>query len=128
MKVLVAYASKHGGTQGIAERIAGQLSTAGIDAAAQPVAAVGDLAVYDALVVGSAAYLGHWLTDAAEFVRRRSAVLAERPTWLFSSGPLGTEPTDAHGRDQREAAEPNEWANTIAVAVRGMPTATPAGV
>jgi hypothetical protein len=46
MRILVAYASKHGATQGIAERIAGQLSAAGIDTDAQSVSAVGDLAGY----------------------------------------------------------------------------------
>jgi len=110
MRILVAYASKHGATQGIAERIAAQLSAVGIDTNAQPVSAVGDLAGYDAFVIGSAAYIGHWQKEATEFVRRNQAVLAERPTWLFSSGPLGTEPTDAQGRDQRAAAEPNEIA------------------
>jgi menaquinone-dependent protoporphyrinogen oxidase len=109
MRILVAYASQHGATQGIAERIAEQLTAAGVDATAQPVSAAGDLARYDAFVIGSAAYIGHWQKEATEFARRNQAVLAKRPTWLFSSGPLGTEPTDAQGRDQREA-EPNEIA------------------
>jgi menaquinone-dependent protoporphyrinogen oxidase len=110
MNVLVAYASKHGATQGIAERIAEQLSAAGLEAHAQPVNAIGDPAGFDAFVIGSAAYIGHWQKEATEFVRRNQAVLAMRPTWLFISGPLGTEPTDAQGRDQRAAAEPNEIA------------------
>lgn len=110
MKVLVAYASKHGATRGIAERIAAQLSADGLDALAQPVNAVGNLSGYDAFVIGSAAYIGHWQKEATEFVGRNCVLLAERPTWLFSSGPLGTEPTDAQGRDQRVAAEPKEIA------------------
>jgi menaquinone-dependent protoporphyrinogen oxidase len=110
MRILVAYASMHGATQGIAERIAERMSAAGVDATAQPVSAAGDLAGYDAFVIGSAAYIGHWQKEATEFVRRNQAVLAVRPTWLFSSGPLGTEPTDAQGRDQGAAAEPNEIA------------------
>jgi menaquinone-dependent protoporphyrinogen oxidase len=111
MNALVAYASKHGATQGIAERISEQLRAAGINTNGQPVFAVEDLSGYDAFVIGSAAYIGHWQKEATEFVRRNQAVLAERPTWLFSSGPLGTEPTDAQGRDQRAAAEPNEIAD-----------------
>ena len=35
-------------------------------------------------------------------------LLAKRPVWLFSSGPLGTEATDAKGEDLRVAAEPKE--------------------
>lgn len=108
MHVLVAYASRHGATQGIAERIAASLSMAGLDAEAQSVASVRKLAGYDAFVVGSAAYMFHWLSEAANFVRHNRAILAGRPVWLFSSGPLGTEVTDASGRDQTVAAVPKE--------------------
>jgi menaquinone-dependent protoporphyrinogen oxidase len=108
MQILVAYSSKHGATSGIAERIADQLCAAGYDAHALPAANVRDISEYDAFVIGSAAYLGHWQKDATDFVNRNAAVLADRPTWLFSSGPLGNQPTDAKGRDQRVAAEPKE--------------------
>ena len=40
MSVLVAYASRHGSTQGIAERIAARLCADGIDAEARPAAGV----------------------------------------------------------------------------------------
>jgi menaquinone-dependent protoporphyrinogen oxidase len=108
--ILVAYASKHGATRAIAERIADRLRAAGQQAEARPVRAAGELAGYDAVVVGSATYAGHWLKEAAEFVRRNRAVLATRPVWLFSSGPLGTQATDAKGQDLRVAAEPKEVA------------------
>lgn len=110
MKVLVAYASKYGATRGIAERIARQLRVAGLEAQAQPVTTVSELSGYGAFVIGGAVYLGHWLKEVTAFVRGNSDVLASQPTWLFSSGPLGTEPTDAEGRDLRLAAEPEEVA------------------
>jgi menaquinone-dependent protoporphyrinogen oxidase len=108
--ILVAYASKHGATGEIAERIAESLTAAGLEAEAKPVREARDLDGYDAFVIGGAAYLGHWLKEAVEFVRRNQAILTDRPVWLFSSGPLGTEATDAQGRDLREAAEPKEFA------------------
>lgn len=108
MRVLVVYASRHGATQEIAERIAAQFRQEGAEATVQPAKQAGDLMTYDAFVIGSAAYKGHWRKEAAEFVRRNRAVLADRPAWLFSSGPLGTEPIDAQGRDLRVAAEPKE--------------------
>jgi menaquinone-dependent protoporphyrinogen oxidase len=98
MSVLVVYASKHGATRGIAGRIAASLRTAGCQADVRPVKDAGDLAAYDAFVIGSAAYELHWRKEATEFVRRNTKVLAARPVWLFSSGPLGTEPADAKGR------------------------------
>ncbi|HEU0028408.1 MAG TPA: flavodoxin domain-containing protein [Ktedonobacterales bacterium] len=91
MTVLVTYASKHGATQGIAERIADKLRQMEKEVEVMPTGAVGDLAAYEALVIGSAVYSGSWLPEAAELVRTHSAVLAVRPVWLFSSGPLGAE-------------------------------------
>jgi len=110
MKVLIAYASKYGATREIAERLADRIRAAGLEAQAQPVTTVSDLSAYDAVVIGSAAYIGHWQKETTEFVQSNSAVLAGRPTWLFSSGPLGNEPTNAPGLDQRGAAEPKEIA------------------
>lgn len=109
MTVLVAYASRHGATAGIAERIAAGLREAGLAAEARSVKDVRDVAPYDAFVIGSAAYMFHWLKGATAFVKRHRAVLAERPVWLFSSGPLGTDLVDEEGRDVFEATRPKEW-------------------
>jgi menaquinone-dependent protoporphyrinogen oxidase len=114
MNVLVVYGSKHGSTRGIAERIAETLRTAGHRAAVRPVEAAGELAGYDAFVVGSAVYADHWTPPATEFIRRHQAVLASRPVWLFSSGPIGTmatkhEPTEPKGVTAiRRAISPRE--------------------
>lgn len=70
MNVLVAYASRHGATQGIAERIARTLESDGLEVTPKPVDTVDAIEGYDAFVVGGAAYIGHWLKDAASFVRR----------------------------------------------------------
>jgi menaquinone-dependent protoporphyrinogen oxidase len=110
MKILVAFATKYGSTRTIAEGIAGRLRSAGHDAQAEQVTIVSDLSEYEAFVVGSAAYIGHWLKEATDFVRQNAATLADRPTWLFSSGPLGTERIDAEGHDLVAAAEPREIA------------------
>ena len=120
MAVLVVYASKHGATREIAERVAQTISTAGQQAQARPVTAAGDLTGYDAFVVGSAVYMGRWQKEAVEFVRCNRTVLAGHPVWLFSSGPLGTESADAQGRDLTAAAEPKELAElTEAIHPRG---------
>ncbi len=108
MHVLVAYASRHGATQGIAERIARILQEAGLDAEARPAATIRSVAGYDAFVIGSAAYMFHWEKDASSLVRRNHAALAHKPVWLFSSGPLGTDPVNEKGQDQKVAAIPKD--------------------
>jgi menaquinone-dependent protoporphyrinogen oxidase len=110
MKVLVAYASRHGATKGIAERVAQTLEPRGHDVTLEPADQVSAVAGYDAFIVGGAAYAGHWLKEATEFVRKHRKVLASRPVWLFSSGPIGTDLVDAKGRDVFEAARPAEFA------------------
>jgi menaquinone-dependent protoporphyrinogen oxidase len=108
--VLVAYATRHGSTRGIAERIAEQLRARGLEAEARPASGVGDAARYDAFVVGAAAYMFHWLGDATKFVDRNRTTLAARPTWLFSSGPLGSDTVDKEGRPVLETTVPREFA------------------
>jgi len=101
MAVLVGYASKHGATQHIAERIAETLPRSGLDAQTQPIKAVTDVSDCEALVIGGALYFSSWVKDLTSFVKRNEATLAGRPVWLFSSGPLGTEPRDKEGHDLR---------------------------
>lgn len=88
MNVVVAYASKHGSTRQIAERIAAVLRVEGVDADVLPADKAGDLDGYDAVILGSAVYMGRWRPEAWRFVRRHRAQLASVPLWLFSSGPV----------------------------------------
>jgi menaquinone-dependent protoporphyrinogen oxidase len=88
-KVLVAYSSKHGSTREIAQRIGGRLRAGGLIPDVRDIGAVSDVSPYDAVVLGSAVYMGAWRREATEFARKHSTELAARPVWLFSSGPLG---------------------------------------
>ena len=89
MRVLVVAASRHDGTREIAEAIANGLTRRGVEAEARGVDHVADLAAFDAVVVGSAIYMGRWLKTAREFVSEHEVELSSLPVWLFSSGPLG---------------------------------------
>jgi menaquinone-dependent protoporphyrinogen oxidase len=113
MKILVAYATRHGATKGIAERIAATLEVTGLDVTLRSVDSAGPVEEFGACVIGSAAYLGGWLGEATTFVRRHREALAGRPVWLFSSGPTSSETVDAKGRDLLKASEPKEFAEFV---------------
>ena len=89
VRVLVTAASRHGATHEIATAIAAGLARRGVEAEARPAEELDSLDGYDAYVVGSAVYVGHWLDPARDLVEAHAAALAGRPVWLFSSGPLG---------------------------------------
>ncbi len=95
MRVLVAAASKHGGTAEIARAIGTALSEARLQTEVRPVDEVTTLEPYDAVVLGSGVYMGRWLEPARRFVERNGPALATRPVWLFSSGPTGVPPRPA---------------------------------
>jgi hypothetical protein len=92
MRVLVAASSRHGATGAIAEEIGRTLAERGLDVQVTPLEDLSDVAGFDAFVVGSAIYAGRWLAPARAFVDEHGAELRSRPTWLFSSGPLGDPP------------------------------------
>lgn len=91
MVVLVGYATAHGSTQGVAERIAERLRQRGVTVDLRPMSDVQDLGRHAAAVLGSAVHGGKWLPPAKEFVDRNAAGLRERPVWLFSVSTLGDE-------------------------------------
>jgi menaquinone-dependent protoporphyrinogen oxidase len=120
MRILVIYATRHGATAGIAERIADTLGRRRLDATLRAASEPIDVDAYDAYVVGSAAYMGRWLGDVTSFVRHHRSSLASRPVWLFSSGPIGPDLVDKQGRDVRVASEPKEFAEfRVALRPRG---------
>lgn len=88
MRVLVAYATKLGGTTAIAEWVGDGLRDAGLDTDVTEAGRVRDVADYDAVVVGAPLYANRWLGDARRFVTRNRDALRQRPVWMFSSGPL----------------------------------------
>lgn len=87
MNVLVAYATKHHSTAEIAEVIGEVLAKASADVDVLPVESVHDLSRYDAVVLGSAVYMGQWQQSAADFLKQHERELSNKQVWLFSSGP-----------------------------------------
>jgi len=95
MKVLIVVASRHGATIEIAEALAERLRSRAFTVSVETAdhASVAD--DYGAVIIGSAVYAGRWMKSARVFVESYAGLLAERPVWLFSSGPLGDDDRDA---------------------------------
>lgn len=115
MRVLVAFASKYGSTKGIAEFIGAKLRERGMTVDVQDVGSASDVKDYDAFVIGSAVFTGHWMKGARRFVSKNRAAIAGHPVWIFSSGPTGTKKTDSKGNDILKASEPKELEELLAL-------------
>jgi menaquinone-dependent protoporphyrinogen oxidase len=87
--VLVAYSTAGGSTREVAERIGARLRQSGVAVDVLPAEAAGDLAGYDALVLGSAVHTQEWLPAAARLLRRCADEAPGRPIWLFSVSSIG---------------------------------------
>ena len=88
-KVLVAYGSKYGGTAEIAEEIGKVLKQENLEVDVFSADHVKNPTRYDAFVIGSGVYAGMWRKEAVNFVINNEKVLADKPVWIFSSGPTG---------------------------------------
>lgn len=111
MNVLVTAASEQGSTFEIAETIGRVLRERGFDSTVSRPEQVDDVTTYDAVVIGSAIYTGHWLEPANDFARRFAHELTQKPVWLFSSGPVG----DPHRKlVQKMTADPLELPSLLA--------------
>jgi menaquinone-dependent protoporphyrinogen oxidase len=109
VKVLVAWANRHGATRGVAQHIAEALARNGLDVTLAHADAAERLGQYGAFVVGGATHMHHWLNEAASFVRHHQMLLSDRPVWLYSVEPGRTDVGGSRGRDAREACAPREF-------------------
>jgi menaquinone-dependent protoporphyrinogen oxidase len=87
--VLVAYASRRGGTVGIAEWIARILTEEGLEVELEPASLVEPaLEQFDACVIAGSVYEQLWHRDARRLVHRVARSWHGTPVWLVASGPL----------------------------------------
>jgi len=103
--ILLAYASRFGSTQEVAEFIAVSLREAGLQVDIQPMREVKSLDRYDAVVLGAAIYNAKWHTDAHRFLSQHQEVLNQRPVAIFTLGPLSSsEAAKRNSRRQLDSA------------------------
>ena len=101
--ILVAYATRYGSTQEVAEAVAATLRERGLEVDTQPMRNVQTLEGYHAVVLGAALYIGRWHKDARRFLTQYREALTQRPVAIFALGPLHTEEKEFQGsREQLE--------------------------
>ena len=121
-KILLAYASVHGSTQEIAERIAETMRKDGVVVDLQPARKVHTLSEYRAVVLGAPIYMFHLHKDALNFIsRHKDTLMGGLPIAIFAGGPIEI------GKDQWADVRKNldqelakfPWLKPIAVEVVG---------
>jgi menaquinone-dependent protoporphyrinogen oxidase len=95
--VLVAYATRHGSTQEVAEAVAAELRERGLAVNIQPMRKVRTLEGYGAVVLGTAIYMFRLHKDARRFLSRHREALTRRPVAIFALGPFNDEEKEWQG-------------------------------
>ena len=93
-KILVAYASKYGATGGIADAIGKELCAKGVSADVALVKNARNIGSYQGVVIGSAIYMGKWMSEAVDFVKQNKDVLRRMPVAYFLVCMTLSNPTD----------------------------------
>jgi len=85
--ILVAYATKSGSTQEVAEYIGTVLQEDGADLELCPAKWVRErIEGYDLVMLGAPLYSGRWHRDAHRFLKRHREELGRVPVWVFGMG------------------------------------------
>ena len=92
--ILVAYATRYGSTQEVAEAVAETLHERGLAVEIQPMRKVRTLDGYGAVVLGAPIYIGAWHKDALNFLSRHREALTERRVAIFALGPTHQDATE----------------------------------
>jgi menaquinone-dependent protoporphyrinogen oxidase len=119
--VLVAYATRYGSTQEVAQAVAETLREQGLTVEMTPAREAQDLNGYNAIVLGAPLYMFHWHKDALHFLKRHQTALSTRPVAIFALGPLHDEAQEFEGaREQLDKELANDpWLTPIAIAIFG---------
>ena len=117
--ILLAYASRFGSTQEVAETIATTLRENGLEVDLQPMQEVKSLARYDAVVLGAAIYNAKWNADAHQFLSKHQDTLTQLSVVIFTLGPLSA--SEAAKRNSRHQLDSElakyPWLKPVAVEI-----------
>jgi menaquinone-dependent protoporphyrinogen oxidase len=103
--ILIAFGTKHGSTQAVADALTTALRAEGQLVDIAPASEVRDITRYAAVVLGGALYMGRWHHDAVAFLKRHEIALRKVPLAVFAMGPKTLDAADlASSRAQLDQA------------------------
>jgi len=82
-RILVTYASKYGSTGGVADAIGKEFCSKEMSVDVALIRNAGNLSSYRGVVIGSAIYMGKWLSEAMDFVKENRDILRQVPVAFF---------------------------------------------
>ncbi len=117
--VLLAYATRFGSTQEVAETVAASLREAGLKVDLRLMSQVESLDQYEVVVLGAAIYNTKWHADAHQFLAQHQEAFMQRPVAIFTLGPLSN--SAAAMRNSRRQLDKElakyHWLKPVAVEV-----------
>jgi menaquinone-dependent protoporphyrinogen oxidase len=93
-KVLVTYASKYGSTGGVADAVGKELCCKDVATDVVLIKNVSNVSSYQGVVIGSAIYMGKWMSEAADFVKENRDILRHVPVSYFLVCMTLSQPTE----------------------------------
>ncbi len=93
-RVLVTYASKYGSTGGVADAIGKELCSQGAAADVVFIKNAMNVGSYQGVVIGSAIYMGKWMSEATDFVKKNRDALSRVPVAYFLACMTLSQPTE----------------------------------
>lgn len=119
--VLVAFATRYGSTQEVAEAIATTLRERGLTVDLQPMREVRSLDQYSAVVLGAPLYMFHWHKDAIHFLTQHRQALTQRLVAIFALGPFHNDEQEFQGAREQLTKELTKfpWLTPQSIAIFG---------
>jgi menaquinone-dependent protoporphyrinogen oxidase len=118
-KVLVTYASKYGSTGGVADAIGKELCSRDVATDVVLIKNAGNVSSYQGVVIGSAIYMGKWMSEAVDFVKKNRSILLQVPVAYFLVCMTLSKPTE------KNRAEVLSYIDTV---LKAVPEIKPVGI
>jgi menaquinone-dependent protoporphyrinogen oxidase len=105
-KVLVTYASKYGSTGGVADAIGKELCSKDVATDVVLIKNASNVGSYQGVVIGSAIYMGKWMSEAVDFVKKNKDKLRQMPVAYFLVCMTLSQPTEKNRAEVMSYMDP----------------------